>query len=103
VETNDLGTLVIVSTNPQLPPASRAAQRMRLHRQRCAAQRMRLHRQRLRLGLRCIVVELRETEVDELVRRGLLSEDARNDPVAVRQALYSHLDQTLAPNRWSAA
>jgi hypothetical protein len=91
VETNDLGTLVIVSTNPQLPPASRAAQRMRLH------------RQRLRLGLRCIVVELRETEVDELVRRGLLSEDARNDPVAVRQALYSHLDQTLAPNRWSAA
>ena len=37
-----------------------------------AASRMRLHRQRRRLGLRCIVIELRETEVDELVRRGLL-------------------------------
>ena len=54
-----------------------------------AAERMRLHRQRRRLGLRCIVVELRETEIDELVRRGLLTEDARNDRVALRQALYA--------------
>jgi hypothetical protein len=52
-----------------------------------AAGRMRLHRQRRRMGLRCIVVELRETEVDELVRRGLLTEDTRNDPLALRQAL----------------
>jgi hypothetical protein len=60
-----------------------------------AASRMRLHRQRRRLGLRCIVVELRETEVDELVRRGLLTEDARNDRVALRRALHAHLDKTL--------
>jgi hypothetical protein len=64
-----------------------------------AASRMRLHRQRRRLGLRCIVVELRETEVDELVRRGLLTEDAGNDRFALRKAVYSHLDQTLTPSR----
>jgi hypothetical protein len=64
---------------------------------------MRLHRQRRRLGLRCIVVQLRETEVDELIRKGLLAQDARNDRVALREALYSHLDQTLTPSRWNAA
>jgi hypothetical protein len=56
----------------QAPPISRAAERMRLH------------RQRRRLGLRCIVIELRETEIGELVRRGLLTEDARNDRFALR-------------------
>jgi hypothetical protein len=64
-----------------------------------AAERMRLHRQRRRLGLRCIVVELRETEVDELIRKGLLGQDARNDRFALRKALYSHLHQTLTPSR----
>jgi hypothetical protein len=62
-----------------------------------AASRMRLHRKRRRLGLRCIVVELRETEVDELIKRGLLSEDARNDRVVLRQASYAFLDQSLTP------
>ena len=33
-----------------------------------AASRMRLHRQRRHIGLRCIVIELRATEVDELVQ-----------------------------------
>jgi hypothetical protein len=33
-----------------------------------AAQRMRAHRQRRREGLRCIVVQLRETEIDELMK-----------------------------------
>jgi hypothetical protein len=68
-----------------------------------AVERMRLHRQRRRLGLRCIVIELRETEVDELVRRGLLTEDARDDRFALRKAVHSHLDQTLTPTRWNAA
>ena len=57
-----------------------------------AVERMRLHRQRRRLGLRCLVVELRETEIDELIRRRLL----------IRRASHSFLDQTLTPNRWSA-
>jgi hypothetical protein len=49
------------------------------------------------MRLCCIVVELRETEIDELVRRGLLTEDARNDRLALRHAVHSHFDQTLTP------
>ena len=60
-----------------------------------AAQRMRAHRDRRRKGLRCIRIELRETEVDILIRKGLLGPDARNDLNAVVKALYDHLDATL--------
>jgi hypothetical protein len=56
---------------------------------------MRLHRERRRQGLRCQTVELRETEIDTLIRRGMLKADARNDPGAVCKALYAHLDRTL--------
>src|SRR5215813_9433922 len=37
-----------------------------------AAERMRRHRQRRRDGPRCLVIELRETEIDALIRKGLL-------------------------------
>ena len=60
-----------------------------------AANRMRAHRQRRRDGLRCIVVQLRETEIDELIRRKLLQADARNDVYAIREALHAHFDRTL--------
>ena len=60
-----------------------------------AAERMRAHRNRRRKGLRCIRIELRETEVDVLIRKGLLRTDARNDLNAVVKALYHHLDATL--------
>ena len=60
-----------------------------------AARRMRAHRQRRREGLRCIVVQLRETEIDELIRRKLLQADARNDVYAIREALHMHFDRTL--------
>ena len=60
-----------------------------------AAERMRAHRDRRRAGLRCVVVQLRETEIDELIRRKLLQADARNDPYAVRDALHAHFDRTL--------
>ena len=60
-----------------------------------AATRMRLHRQRRREGFRCLTVELRETEVDALIRKGLLKADARNDRGAVCEALYAYLDRTL--------
>jgi hypothetical protein len=62
-----------------------------------AAERMRLHRERRRLGLHCLTVELRDTEIDALVRKGLLTPETRNDMYAVRKALYEHLDQTLGP------
>ena len=75
-----------MTTNPlTAPPATRSA----------AAERMRLHRERQRQGLRCLTVELRETEIDTLIRRGMLKADARNDPSAVCKALYAHLERTL--------
>jgi hypothetical protein len=60
-----------------------------------AAERMRLHRERRRQGLRCIIVELRETEIDTFIRRGLLKPETRNDKNAVTMALYEHLDRSL--------
>jgi hypothetical protein len=60
-----------------------------------AAMRMRRSRERRRDGLRCLQIELHETELDVLTREGLLETDARNDPNAVRKALYAHLDRTL--------
>jgi hypothetical protein len=40
-------------------------------------------------------IELLETQLNVLARKGLLKTDARNDSNAVRRALYAHLDSTL--------
>jgi hypothetical protein len=61
-----------------------------------AAERMRRHRQRRRDGLRCLNVELRETEIDALIGLKLLTAETCNDPGAVCDALYAHLDRTLS-------
>jgi hypothetical protein len=61
-----------------------------------AAIRMRLYRDRRRKNLRCVTVELRETEIDWLIRRGLLNRQKRNDPIALKQALYAFFDHTLS-------
>jgi hypothetical protein len=60
-----------------------------------AAERMRLHRERRRRGLRCLIIELRETEIDALIRKGLLKPETRNNPTALNEALYAFLDGTL--------
>ena len=60
-----------------------------------AAEHMRLHRVRRRNAMRSLWVELRVTEIDALVRTGLLKVETRNDPNAIREALYEYLDQTL--------
>jgi hypothetical protein len=60
-----------------------------------AAERMRRHRERRRDGLRCLNIELRETEIDALIDRGLLKSETRNDLRAVKEALYAYLDHTL--------
>lgn len=60
-----------------------------------AALRMRRHRKRRRHGLRCMTIELRETEITALIRKGLLRADARSDLHAVRNAIYGFLDGTL--------
>jgi hypothetical protein len=60
-----------------------------------AAERMRAHRQRRRDGLRCLMIELRETEINALIRKGLLKSETRNHPTALSEALYAFLDGTL--------
>ena len=62
-----------------------------------AAERMRRHRQRRRNGLRCITVELRVTEIETLIRQGLLRWETRNDRNAIINALYAFFDRTLNP------
>ena len=63
-----------------------------------AALRMRRHRERRRDRLRCMTIELRDTEVTALVRKGFLKEGTRNDHRAVKSAFYGFLDRTLDLN-----
>ena len=60
-----------------------------------AATRMRRHRDRRRDGLRCLNIELRVTEIDALIKRGLLKSETRNDAKSIIEALYAFLDITL--------
>jgi hypothetical protein len=64
-----------------------------------AAERMRRHRQRRRDGLRCLIIELRETEIDALIRNGLLQPENRHDYGSVQSALYAFLDHALGELR----
>jgi len=78
----------MTATVPPVPPVVRMARS-------AAAERMRLHRERRREGLRCLTIELRETEIDALIREGLLKPETRNDLSAASDALYAFLDGTL--------
>ena len=60
-----------------------------------SAERMRWTRQRRRQGLRCLTIELREREIDALIRRKKLAADDRANLAAIRQALYGFLDHYL--------
>ena len=60
-----------------------------------AAERMRLYRERRRSGLRCLIIELRETEIDALIRKGLLKSEMRNVDTEIIDAIYAHLDRSL--------
>jgi hypothetical protein len=62
------------------------------------AERMRIVRERKRRGLRCVTVQIRRAEIDELIRRGYLAEAECNDVYAIREALHRHLDATLNPD-----
>ncbi len=59
------------------------------------AERMRRCRQRRRDGLRCYRLELRDSEIKALVRRGLLLASEQTNPNAVTQAMYAFFDRTL--------
>ena len=75
-----------MTTNPLTSaPATRSA----------AAERMRRHRERRRDGLRCLIIELRETEIDALARNGFLNADARNDLYSIEMAVYKFFERNL--------
>jgi hypothetical protein len=59
------------------------------------AVRMARHRSRRRNGLHCLTIELRESEIDALIRDERLAAASRTDIAAVKQALYGFLDDTL--------
>jgi hypothetical protein len=61
-----------------------------------AAERMRVHRKRKKSGMRCLMIELRETEIDALIRKGFLKADARSDISALTDAIYAYFDHGLA-------
>jgi hypothetical protein len=60
-----------------------------------AAERMRRCRARRRAGYRCLTVEIHDTEIDGLVRHGLLRVDDRKDPDAILAAVYEHLERSI--------
>jgi hypothetical protein len=60
-----------------------------------AAERMRRHRQRRRDGFRCLMIELRETEIDALISNGLLAAEDRQDYNSVQSAFYAFLDDAF--------
>ena len=64
-----------------------------------AAERMRRHRQRRRDGFRCLMIELRETEIDALISNGLLAAHNRQDYESVQSALYAFLDDAFGELR----
>jgi hypothetical protein len=53
------------------------------------AERMRRYRQRRRSGLRCVTIQLSQTEIGALIRKGFLKSEMRNDESAIRDALYA--------------
>jgi hypothetical protein len=74
-------------TSPPAEPVTRSP----------AAERMRKHRQRKKARLRCLTIELREREVDALIKKGLLKPEACNVTYDVQMALYAFLEGTLGP------
>jgi hypothetical protein len=76
-------------SDPIADPVTEAAARS------TSAIRMARHRDRRRKGLRCVTIELRESEVEVLVRRGWLSPDDRANTAAVKKGLYAFLDNFL--------
>jgi hypothetical protein len=79
---DDLGT---AEMSPATKEPSRSA----------SAARMLRHRERRRRGLRFLGIELREREIEALIRRGRLDPNHRANSAAVRQALYGFLNHYL--------
>ena len=68
---------------------------LRAHSPSPAAGRMRLYRKRRRQGLQYVRVELHVTEVDSLIRMGLLKEEQRQHREAVHAAIMGLIYRAL--------
>jgi hypothetical protein len=77
--------LIMLSPLSSAEPATRTA----------AAERMRRYRQRRRDGFRCLMIELRETEIDALITNGLLAAKNREDYDSLQSAFYAFLDDAF--------
>jgi hypothetical protein len=75
-------------------PAAAIAEKIRVRRA-AAAERMRRSRSRRAKGLRCYTLEMRDSEIAALVRRGLLAPGERANRAAIIKAMYEFLDRTL--------
>jgi hypothetical protein len=60
-----------------------------------AAKRMRRHRELRRDGLRCLTIQLHETEIDVLICKGLLKPEKRQSKNAIINALHTYFDLTF--------
>jgi hypothetical protein len=56
---------------------------------------MRQHRERRRKRMRCLTIELRDSEIEEFIRRKRLSPEDRANPGALRRTVHQYLDDTL--------
>jgi hypothetical protein len=60
-----------------------------------AAERMRLYRKRRRRGLRSVRVRLHVTQIDGLIRIGILRQEDRDDPDALAWALDVLIEKAM--------
>lgn len=60
-----------------------------------SAERMRLTRERRKNRLTIVKLDIKASEIDKLVERGLLAAADRNDPAAIAKAFYGLFEQTL--------
>ena len=60
-----------------------------------AIERMRLYRKRRRQGLRSVRIELHVTDIDDLIRLGLLKEDERQNPELLQSAVQGLVYRAL--------
>jgi hypothetical protein len=60
-----------------------------------AAERMKLHRERKKNGMRCVTIELRETEIDALIAKQFLKPEMRDDREAIADAIYGWFEREL--------
>ena len=56
---------------------------------------MKLHRERKKNGMRCVLIELRNEEIDALIEEQLLKPEMRNDREAIAEALYGRFEGEL--------